>query len=52
MTILVFSYVEFKWTNFVITKSLMFIDTNYSIEEQKHAIIEELDSEYWFIKRF
>ncbi len=37
-----FSYVEFKWTNFVITKALMFVDSESSIEEQKHAIIEEL----------
>ncbi len=37
-----FSYVEFKWTNFVITKALMFIDIESSVEEQKLAIIEEV----------
>ncbi len=37
-----FSYVEFKWSNFVITKALIFIDTDYPIEEQKHSIVEEL----------
>lgn len=37
-----FSYVEFKWTNFVITKALIFVDSESSIDEQKHAIIEEL----------
>lgn len=37
-----FSYVEFKWTNFVITKALIFIDSESSIDEQKHSIIEEL----------
>jgi len=36
------TYVEFKWTNFVITKALIFIDTEPSIEEQKLAIIEEV----------
>lgn len=37
-----FSYVEFKWTNFVITKALMFVDADASMEEQKHSIVEEL----------
>lgn len=37
-----FSYVEFKWTNFVIDKALMFINIDSPIEKQKHAIIEEL----------
>jgi hypothetical protein len=37
-----FSFVEFKWTNFVITKALMFVDSESSIGEQKHSIIEEL----------
>lgn len=37
-----FSYIEFKWTNFTITKALMFVDTNFPISYQKHAIREEL----------
>lgn len=36
------TYVEFKWTNFVITRALIFIDSESSIEEQKHAIVEEI----------
>ena len=37
-----YTYVEFNWSNFVITTSLMFVDTESSVEEQKITIIEEL----------
>ncbi|WP_428741415.1 DUF2927 domain-containing protein [Tenacibaculum sp.] len=37
-----FSYIEFKLTNFVINKALIFVDTEVSINEQKHSIVEEL----------
>lgn len=37
-----YTYVEFKMTNFAITKALIFIDSESSIDEQKHSIVEEL----------
>lgn len=36
------TYVEFKWSNFVITKALIFIDEEATIDEQKSAIVEEV----------
>jgi len=36
------TYVEYKLSNFVINRSLIFIDEEASIEEQKSAIVEEL----------
>lgn len=36
------TYVEFKWSNFVINKALIFIDANASIVEQEAAIVEEI----------
>lgn len=36
------TYVEFKLSNFVITKALIFIDEIATIDEQKSAIVEEI----------
>lgn len=36
------TYVEFKLSNYVITKALIFINEEASIEEQKSAIVEEI----------
>lgn len=37
-----FSYVEYKLTNFVITKALIFIDSESTPSELNHSIVEEL----------
>lgn len=37
-----FSYVEFKKTNFVINKALIFVDSEITLKDKRHVIIEEL----------